>query len=419
MDKFLIEGPCKLKGKVLISGSKNAALPILAATLLFDKSVTIKNLPRVKDIDTMLSLLKSLGSKITLSKDKKTAKIQNKKNMKTFASYSLVKTMRGSILVLGPLISKFQKSITSLPGGCLIGARPVNYHLSALKKLGMNYEIRKGYIHAKSKGKLKGTTVRFSNISVGATENTIIAACLANGKTILKNCAVEPEIKDLTNFLNSAGANIKWKGRTCEIVGVKSLNQTEYSVMADRIETGTFCVAAALSKGDLEIQNLNPKIISTELSLLKKIGAKIKTSENNIRIKGPDKIRPLKNIKTKEYPSFPTDLQAQFMVLLCKANGKSIITESIFENRFMHVAELQRLGAKINIKNNKAIIEGKTNFIGAELMSSDLRASVALVLAAIVANGKSVINRIYHLDRGYENIENKLKKIGVKIKRLK
>ena len=419
MDKFLIEGPCKLKGKVLISGSKNAALPILAATLLFDKSVTIKNLPRVKDIDTMLSLLKSLGSKITLSKDKKTAKIQNKKNMKTFASYSLVKTMRGSILVLGPLISKFQKSITSLPGGCLIGARPVNYHLSALKKLGMNYEIKKGYIHAKSKGKLKGTTVRFSNISVGATENTIIAACLANGKTILKNCAVEPEIKDLTNFLNSAGANIKWKGRTCEVVGVKFLNQTEYSVMADRIETGTFCVAAALSKGDLEIQNLNPKIISTELSLLKKIGAKIKTSENNIRIKGPDKIRSLKNIKTKEYPSFPTDLQAQFMVLLCKANGKSIITESIFENRFMHVAELQRLGAKINIKNNKAIIEGKTNFIGAELMSSDLRASVALVLAAIVANGKSVINRIYHLDRGYENIENKLKKIGVKIKRLK
>ena len=419
MDKFLIEGPCKLKGKVLISGSKNAALPILAATLLFDKSVTIKNLPRVKDIDTMLSLLKSLGSKITLSKDKKIAKIQNKKNMKTFASYSLVKTMRGSILVLGPLISKFQKSITSLPGGCLIGARPVNYHLSALKKLGMNYEIKKGYIHAKSKGKLKGTTVRFSNISVGATENTIIAACLANGKTTLKNCAVEPEIKDLTNFLNSAGAYIKWKGRTCEIVGVKSLNQTEYSVMADRIETGTFCVAAALSKGDLEIQNLSPKIIGTELSLLKKIGAKIKTSENNIRIKGPDKIRPLKNIKTKEYPGFPTDLQAQFMVLLCKANGKSIITESIFENRFMHVAELQRLGAKINIKNNKAIIDGNTNFIGAELMSSDLRASVALVLAAIVANGKSVINRIYHLDRGYENIENKLKKIGVKIKRLK
>ena len=419
MDKFLIEGPCKLKGKVLISGSKNAALPILAATLLFDKSVTIKNLPRVRDIDTMISLLKSLGSKINLSKDKKTAKIKNKKNMKTFASYSHVKTMRGSILVLGPLISKFQKSITSLPGGCLIGARPVNYHLSALKKLGMNYEIKKGYIHAKTNGKLKGSTVSFSNISVGATENTIIAACLANGKTYLKNCAIEPEIKDLTNFLNSAGANIKWNGRNCEIVGVKSLNKTEYSVMADRIEAGTFCVAATLSKGELEIQNLNPKIINTELNLLKKAGAKIKTFKNKIRIKGPDKIKPLKNIKTKEYPSFPTDLQAQFMVLLCKANGKSTITESIFENRFMHVAELQRLGAKIDIKNNKAIIEGKTNFIGAELMSSDLRASVALVLAAIVASGKSVINRIYHLDRGYENIENKLKKIGVKIKRFK
>ena len=314
MDKFLIEGPCRLKGQVNISGSKNAALPILASTLLFDKSVTIKNLPRVRDIDTMISLLKSLGSKINLSKDKKTAKIENKKNMKTFASYSHVKTMRGSILVLGPLISKFQKSITSLPGGCLIGARPVNYHLSALKKLGMNYEIKKGYIHAKTNGKLKGSTVSFSNISVGATENTIIAACLANGKTYLKNCAIEPEIKDLTNFLNSAGANIKWNGRNCEIVGVKSLNQTEYSVMADRIETGTFCVAATLSKGELEIQNLNPKIINTELNLLKKVGAKIKTFKNKIRIKGPDKIKPLKNIKTKEYPSFPTDLQAQFMV---------------------------------------------------------------------------------------------------------
>ena len=419
MDKFLIEGPCKLKGKVLISGSKNAALPILAATLLFDKPVTIRNLPRVKDIDTMLSLLKSLGSKVTLSNDKKIAKIQNNKNMKTFASYSLVKTMRGSILVLGPLVSKFQKSITSLPGGCLIGARPVNYHLSALKKLGMNYEIKKGYIHAKSNGKLKGTNIKFANISVGATENTIIAACLARGKTVLRNCAIEPEIKDLTNFLNSAGANIRWKGRTCEITGVKHLNKTEYSVMADRIETGTFCVAATLSKGDLEILNLSPEIIKTELNLLKKTGAKIKTSVNKIHIKGPDKIKPIKNIKTKEFPSFPTDLQAQFMVLLCKANGVSTITESIFENRFMHVAELQRLGAKINIKNNKAIIDGQTNFIGAELMSSDLRASVALVLAAIVANGKSIINRIYHLDRGYENIEKKLKKIGVKIKRLK
>ena len=412
-------GPCKIKGQVSISGSKNAALPILASTLLFDKPVIIDNLPQVRDIDTMLNLLKSLGSKIQYLKNKKTVKISKTTKPKHFASYSLVKTMRAGILVLGPLVAKYHKSITSLPGGCTIGARPVNYHLNALKKLGMKYEIKKGYIHASSKGKLKGANIKFSKISVGATENSIIAACLANGKTILKNCAIEPEIKDLTNFLKSAGANIKWIGkRTCQIIGVNSLNQTTYSVMGDRIETGTFCVAATLAKGDLVIKNFNPNVIQTELNLLKKVGAKIKTSKNEINIKGPKKIKNITNITTKEYPNFPTDLQAQFMVLLCKANGRSTITESIFENRFMHVAELRRLGARIIVKDNKATIEGKTEFLGAELMSSDLRASVALVLAAIVAKGQSTINRIYHLDRGYEKIENKLKKIGVKIKRL-
>ena len=419
MDKFLIDGPCKIKGKVLISGSKNASLPILAASLLFDKPVVIKNLPRVKDINTMINLLRSLGSKIILSKDKKSVKIYNKKGIKTFASYSLVKTMRGSILVLGPLVAKYHKSKTSLPGGCLIGARPVNYHLGALKKLGMNYKLKDGYILAKSKGKLKGTTIKFPKISVGATENTLMAACLAKGRTILKNCAIEPEIKDLTNFLNSAGAKIKWSGRTCKIEGVVSLNQTEYSVMADRIEAGTFCVASTLAQGSLEIKNLNPKIISTELALLKKAGAKIKTNQNKILIKGPKNIRPIKNIKTKEWPGIATDMQSQLMVLMCRASGKSSITENIFENRFLHVGELQRLGANIQIKKNKALIKGKTKFIGAELMSSDLRASVALVLAAIVSVGRSYINRIYHLDRGYEKIENKLKKIGVQIKRLK
>ena len=419
MDKFLINGPCKIKGKVSISGSKNASIPILAATLLFNKPVIIKNLPRVRDINTMLNLLKSLGSKITLSRDRKTAKIINKKNMKTFASYSLVKTMRGSILVLGPLISKFYKSKISLPGGCLIGARPVDYHLSALKKLGMEYKIRDGYILAKSNGRLKGEIIKFPKISVGATENSIIAACLAKGKTILKNCAVEPEIKDLTQFLNKAGANIRWSGRICTIIGINSLTSTNYTVMADRIEAGTFCVAATLTKGSLQIKNLDPKMIDTELELLKKVGAKIKINNNNIFIKGPDKIKSVKNIKTKEFPGIPTDLQAQLMVLMCKSSGKSSITESIFENRFMHVAELQRLGAKINVINNKAIIEGNTKFKGAELMSSDLRASVALVLAAMGANGKSIVGRVYHLERGYENIENKLQKIGVKIKRLK
>ena len=419
MDKFLIRGPCKIKGEVFISGSKNAALPILASTLLFDKPVTINNLPRVRDIDTMLKLLKSLGSKIQLSKNKKSVKITKSKNQKVFASYSLVKTMRAGILVLGPLIAKHHISITSLPGGCLIGTRPVNYHLNALKKLGMEYKIKKGYIHANSKGKLKGTKIKFSNVSVGATENSIIASCLAKGTTILKNCAVEPEIKDLTNFLISAGAKIKWIGkRTVQIEGIKSLNSVNYSVMSDRIETGTFCVAACLTRGDIIIKNSDPKIIQTELNLLKKIGAKIKTYDNKIYINGPYRIKSLNNIATKEYPNFPTDLQAQFMVLLCKAKGRSIITESIFENRFMHVAELRRLGAKITVKENKAIIEGDANFQGAELMSSDLRASAALVLAAIVANGKSIINRIYHLDRGYEKIEKKLRKIGVNIKRI-
>jgi len=419
MDKFLINGPCKVKGKVSISGSKNASLPILAATLLFDKPVIIKNLPRVRDIKTMLNLLRSLGSRIILSKDKKTVKIINKKKMKTYASYSLVKTMRGSILVLGPLISKFYKSKTSLPGGCLIGARPVNYHLSALKKLGMEYKIKDGYILAKTKGRLKGCLIKFPKISVGATENAIIAACLAKGKTVLKNCAIEPEIKDLTNFLNSAGAKIRWFGRTCKILGTEALNQTEYRVMADRIEAGTFCVAATLTKGSLEIKDFDYSIIRAELELLKKAGAKIKIDNNKIKIIGPKKIKPIKNIKTREWPGVATDMQSQLMVLMCKADGSSSITENIFENRFLHVGELQRLGANIQIKKNKALIKGNTTFIGAELMSSDLRASVALVLAAIISNGKSSINRIYHLDRGYENLERKLKKIGVKIRRFR
>ncbi len=419
MDKFIVKGPCKIKGEVSISGSKNAALPILASTILFEKEVIIKNLPRVKDIDTMINLLKSLGSVIQFSKNKKNVKITKKKKQNYLATYSLVRTMRAGILVLGALVAKHHKSITSLPGGCLIGARPVNYHLNSLKKLGMKYDIKKGYIHAHTRGKLKGAKIRFSKISVGATENTIIASCLANGISILRNCAIEPEIIDLINFLKSGGAKIKFIGkRTLKIEGIKSLESTSYSVMSDRIETGTFCVAACLTGGNLKINNFDPKIIKTELSLLKKIGAKIKLSKKQIHISGPNKIKNLTNLVTKEYPNFPTDLQAQFMVLLCKAKGKSSITESIFENRFMHVAELRRLGAEIIVKKNKAFISGNTNFQAAELMSSDLRASVALVLGAIVAKGSSIINRIYHLDRGYEKIEYKLRKVGVNIRRI-
>jgi UDP-N-acetylglucosamine 1-carboxyvinyltransferase len=422
MDKFLIKGPSILKGEVLISGSKNAALPILASTLLFDKPVIIKNLPRVRDINTMLNLLKSLGSKIEFFDNRKKVRISKSKNPKYFASYSLLKTMRAGILVLGPLISKCQKSITSFPGGCVLNGnsgRPINLHLNALQKLGMKYEIKRGYIYAKSKGKLKGKTLKFPSISVGATQHLIMSSVLSDGKTILKNCAIEPEVLDLINFLKGAGANIKWIGkRICQIIGVNSLNQTNYSVMGDRIETGTFCVAATLTKGNLLIKGFEPKLIKTELDLLKKTGAKIKMIKDEIHIKGPQKIKKISHLATKEYGGFPTDLAPQFMVLLCKANGRSSITENIFQSRFMHAMELQRLGAKISIKNNKATIEGNTNFIGAEVMSSDLRASAALILAGISAKSTTVVSRVYHCDRGYEKIENKLKKIGADIRRL-
>jgi UDP-N-acetylglucosamine 1-carboxyvinyltransferase len=422
MDKFLIKGPSILKGEVLISGSKNAALPILASTLLFDKPVIIKNLPRVRDINTMLNLLKSLGSKIEFFDNRKKVRISKSKNPKHFASYSLLKTMRAGILVLGPLISKCQKSITSFPGGCVLNGnsgRPINLHLNALQKLGMKYEIKRGYIYAKSKGKLKGKTLKFPSISVGATQHLIMSSVLSDGKTILKNCAIEPEVLDLINFLKGAGANIKWIGkRICQIIGVNSLNQTIYSVMGDRIETGTFCVAATLTKGNLLIKGFEPKLIKTELDLLKKTGAKIKMIKDEIHIKGPQKIKKISHLATKEYGGFPTDLAPQFMVLLCKANGRSSITENIFQSRFMHAMELQRLGAKISIKNNKATIEGNTNFIGAEVMSSDLRASAALILAGISAKSTTVVSRVYHCDRGYEKIENKLKKIGADIRRL-
>ena len=418
----MIKGPSILKGQVLISGSKNAALPILASTLLFDKSVIIKNLPRVRDINTMLNLLKSLGSKIEFFDNRKKVRISKSKKPKYFASYSLLKTMRAGILVLGPLVAKYQKSTTSFPGGCVLNGnsgRPINLHLNALQKLGMKYEIKRGYIYAKSKGKLKGKTLKFPSISVGATQHLIMSSVLSDGKTILKNCAIEPEVLDLINFLKGAGANIKWVGkRICQIIGVNSLNETNYSVMGDRIETGTFCVAATLTKGNLLIKGFEPKLIKTELDLLKKTGAKIKMIKDEIHIKGPQKIKKISHLATKEYEGFPTDLAPQFMVLLCKANGRSSITENIFQSRFMHAMELQRLGAKISIKNNKATIEGNTNFIGAEVMSSDLRASAALILAGISAKSTTVVSRVYHCDRGYEKIENKLKKIGANIRRL-
>ena len=416
MQKLEVFGAKKLKGQIKISGSKNASLPILAASLLSSKKVYLKNLPRVKDIETMVSLLQSLGSKIIFNKNN--LAIDNIKQTKSFASYSLVKTMRAGILVLGPLLAKFGKAKVSLPGGCAIGTRPVDIHLDALSKLGVKYKIIQGYVHATAPKGLIGNKIKFSKISVGATENLIIAASFAKGTTILKNCAIEPEIKDLVNFLKSMGCNIKWiSKRSVKIEGVFEVKETTYSIMFDRIEAGTYLVAAAVTEGNLIIKDIIPKIIQTEINILKKIGAKIIVKKDEIHIMGNKKIKSI-NIKTAPYPGFPTDLQAQMMVLLCKANKQSVIKEDIFENRFMHVAELNRMGAKISTDVNKAKVTGNINFEAAELMATDLRASVSLILAALTAKGKSVINRIYHLDRGYENIEKKLKKVGAKIRRV-
>jgi len=416
MQKLEVLGANKLKGQIKISGSKNASLPILAASILSNKKVFLKNLPDVKDVQTMLELLKSLGSKITFKKNN--VKIDNFNQIKNFASYNLVKTMRAGILVLGPLLAKFGSARVSLPGGCAIGARPVDIHLKALSQLGVKYKIKQGYVYASAPNGLIGSKIRFNKISVGATENLIIAASFAKGETILSNCAIEPEIKDLVNFLVKLGCNIKWVSkRSIKIIGVKKIDQVKYSVMFDRIEAGTYLIAAAITEGNLKIKNIIPNIIKTEIDILRKIGAKIIIKKSEVQIIGNKKIKAI-NIKTAPYPGFPTDLQAQIMVLLCKANKRSSIKEDIFENRFMHVGELNRMGAEITVDRNKASVKGNTNFAAAELMATDLRASVSLILAALTAEGKSVINRIYHLDRGYEDIEKKLNSIGADIKRV-
>ena len=416
MQKLEVFGSNKLKGTIDISGSKNASLPILAASLLTNKKIYLRNLPKVKDIETMIDLLKSLGSKIKFNNNELV--IDNSKQNKKFASYNLMKTMRAGILVLGPLLAKFGVAKVSLPGGCAIGTRPVDIHLNSLSKLGVKYKIFQGYVHASAPKGLIGSKIRFSKISVGATENLIIAASFAKGTTILNNCAIEPEIKDLVDFLVKLGCDITWTSkRSIKIVGVEEVNETTYSIMFDRIEAGTYLIAAAITESNLKIRNLKPSILKTEISILRKIGARVIVKKNEIRIFGKKKIKST-NIKTAPYPGFPTDLQAQIMVLLCKANNRSFIKEDIFENRFMHVSELNRMGAQISINGNKASISGNIKFAPAELMATDLRASVSLILAALSAKGKSVINRIYHLDRGYEDLEKKLKKVGAKIRRV-
>ena len=418
MDKLEVFGARKLKGQIKISGSKNAALPILASTILSNKKIYLTNLPRVKDIETMIILLESLGSKVKYLKNKNSISIHNDRKIKTFVAYNLVKTMRAGILVLGPLLARFGRAKVSTPGGCSIGIRPIDIHLKSLVKLGVKYKIIDGYVHAYSNKKLKGTKIKFPKISVGATENLIIASSMAEGKTILSNCAIEPEIKDLVNFINSIGGNIKWIGkRTLRIFGVNKFRESKYEIMPDRIEAGTYLIAGAITQGNIKVTGIDPNIIKTEIDILKKIGAKIYLEKKQITIIGSKIIKNI-NIKTSPYPGFPTDLQAQLMVLLCKAKKYSVIVENIFENRFMHVAELKRMGAKIKTKGNKAIISGNTNFQGAEVMATDLRASVSLIIAALTSREKSIINRVYHLDRGYEQIEKKLRKLGAKIKRI-
>ena len=418
MEKLEIIGGKKLQGSINISGSKNASLPILAATILVNK-VTLNNIPQVKDIDTMIELLTSLGSKIYINKNKKKIKIHNYKSNKKVAKYKYVKTMRAGILVLGSLLSKFGKAKVSLPGGCAIGLRPVNLHIEALKKMGVKIKIIEGYIYATANNGLKGAKISFPKVSVGATENLIIAACKAKGRTILSNCAIEPEVKDLSNFLIKLGCKIKWIGkRKVQIDGVKNLKDINYNIMFDRIEAVTYMIAAAATNGRVSIKNIQPKIIDKEILLLKKIGVKIIEKKNKITIISSKSLKGI-NIKTSPYPGFPTDLQAQLMVLMCKAKNQSIIRENIFENRFMHVSELNRMGADIIVKGRKAIINGNKKLNGAQLMATDLRASVSLVIAALISNKKSIINRIYHLDRGYENIEKKLSNCGANIKRIK
>ena len=418
MEKLEIIGGKKLQGSINISGSKNASLPILAATILVNK-VTLNNIPQVKDIDTMIELLTSLGSKIYINKNKKKIKIHNYKSNKKVAKYKYVKTMRAGILVLGSLLSKFGKAKVSLPGGCAIGLRPVNLHIEALKKMGVKIKIIEGYIYATANNGLKGAKISFPKVSVGATENLIIAACKAKGRTILSNCAIEPEVKDLSNFLIKLGCKIKWLGkRKVQIDGVKNLKDINYNIMFDRIEAVTYMIAAAATNGRVSIKNIQPKIIDKEILLLKKIGVKIIEKKNKITIISSKSLKGI-NIKTSPYPGFPTDLQAQLMVLMCKAKSQSIIRENIFENRFMHVSELNRMGADIIVKGRKAIINGNKKLSGAQLMATDLRASVSLVIAALISNKKSIINRIYHLDRGYENIEKKLSNCGANIKRIK
>ena len=417
MEKLLIKGGASLKGEISCSGAKNAALPMIAATILSDEDIILKNLPYLQDITTMFELLGSMGADILLNENMDFTIATNNLKEKE-ARYELVKTMRASILVLGPLVAKYGEAKIALPGGCAIGSRPVNYHLDALEQLGATITLTNGYIEASAK-KLIGSKIKFDGITVTGTENIMMAACLAEGTTTLTNVAKEPEIIDLAEFLNKMGAKISGAGSDeITIEGVERLYGTEHSIPADRIEAGTYLVAAAVTNGEIKINGINPNRLIKVLDKLIETGAEVETSEDSISlIMNKDKPKPV-DITTAPFPEFPTDMQAQFSVINALANGVSNIYETVFENRFMHVQELNRMGCNIQINGNQAIIEGVDSLYGAEVMATDLRASASLILAGLCAKGETKVDRIYHIDRGYERIEEKLNYLGANIIRL-
>lgn len=417
MDKFVISGGQRLQGEVTISGAKNAALPILLATVAGSQPITIDNVPQLQDVKTTLKLLQTLGIEHSgLANGEVT--ISPESLAHTVAPYELVKTMRASILVLGPLLAKTGKAEVSLPGGCAIGARPVNLHIEGLRLMGATIEVENGYIKAAVEGRLQGAHILMETVSVTGTENLMTAATLAEGVTVIENAAREPEVIDLANFLNAMGADVRGAGTDrIEIHGVESLSGGHYSVMPDRIETGTFLVAGLATQGDVTCRNTDPSCLDAVLKKLVEAGATIDKGEDWIRLRGDSGVKPV-TIITAPHPAFPTDMQAQFCALNCIADGSGWIRETIFENRFMHIPELRRMGASVELEGNTAITNGVNQLTGAEVMCTDLRASASLVIAGLVAAAETVVERIYHIDRGYEGIEHKLTQLGANIKRV-
>ena len=417
MEKLKIIGGNKLSGSISCSGAKNAALPMLAATILSDKAITFKNLPYLQDITTMFEILGSMGADISLNENMDfTISTSNLHDFE--ARYELVKTMRASILVLGSLVARHGFARIALPGGCAIGTRPVDFHLDALEKLGAKIELKNGYIEASSK-KLRGCEITFPGVSVTGTENIMMAAVLAEGQTILRNVAKEPEVEDLANFLISMGAKIQGAGSDEIIIdGVDDLQGSIFSIPADRIEAGTYLIAAAITAGEVTISNIEPIRMNNILDKLKLSGATINVGENTIQLSMKDNVISPVDISTAPFPGFPTDMQAQFTVLNSLSNGSAVVTENVFENRFMHVQELNRMGCDITVKGSNAFIRGVPSLNGAPVMATDLRASASLILAGLCAKGETIVDRIYHIDRGYERIEEKLSYLGADITRL-